>query len=109
MVADWRYRYGDPKSPQEAPRDMIFFGCADDPMGGVKPWLPSGFNQNDPRPRHLASRQSADPEHGADAEIVSARRADEMLERGDHDGQLVWLRIRRAIVELQTLSVSKPN
>jgi hypothetical protein len=47
-------------------------------------------------------------EHGADAEIVSARRADEMLERGDHDGQLVWLRIRRAI-ELQTLSVSKPN
>ena len=39
-------------------------------------------------------------EHGADAEIVSARRADEMLERGDHDGQVVWLRIKRAIVEL---------
>jgi hypothetical protein len=39
-------------------------------------------------------------EHGADAEIVSARRADKMLERGDHDGQVVRLRIKRAIVEL---------
>jgi len=48
-------------------------------------------------------------EHGAEAEVVSARRADEMLERGDRDGQLVWLRIRRAIVELQTVSVGKPN
>jgi hypothetical protein len=36
-------------------------------------------------------------EHSADAEVVAARRADEMLER---DGQLVWHRIRRAIVEL---------
>jgi hypothetical protein len=35
---------------------------------------------------------------GAEAEIVAAQRADEMLERGDRDEQLVWLRIRRAIV-----------
>jgi hypothetical protein len=28
-------------------------------------------------------------EHGAEAEVVSARRADEMLEGGDRDGQLV--------------------
>jgi hypothetical protein len=48
-------------------------------------------------------------EHGAEAEVVSARRADEMLDRGDRDGQLVELRIRRAIVELQTVSVGKPN
>ena len=48
-------------------------------------------------------------EHGAEAEVVSARRADEMLERGDRDGQLVWVRIRRAVVELQTVSVGKPN
>jgi hypothetical protein len=47
-------------------------------------------------------------EHGADAEMAAAR-ADEMLERGDHDGQLVWLRIRRAIVELQAVPVGKPN
>ena len=48
-------------------------------------------------------------EHGADAEIVAARRADEMLERGDRDGQLVWLRIKRAIVELQAMPAGKPN
>jgi len=34
-------------------------------------------------------------EHGVDAEVVAARRADEMLDRGDRDGQLVWLGIRR--------------
>jgi hypothetical protein len=48
-------------------------------------------------------------EHGDEAEIVAARRADEMLERGDHEGQIVWLRIRRAIVELQVAPVGKPN
>jgi len=48
-------------------------------------------------------------EHRADAELVAARRADEMLERGDRDGQLVWLRIRRAIVKLQAAPVGKPN
>ena len=48
-------------------------------------------------------------EHKAEAEIVATRRADEMLERGDRDGQLVWLRIRRAIVELHAVPVSKPN
>jgi hypothetical protein len=47
--------------------------------------------------------------HRADAEIVAARRADEMLEQGDRDGQLVWLRIQRAIVELQAVPVGKPN
>ena len=39
--------------------------------------------------------------HGEDAEIEAAKRADQMLERGDLDGQVVWKRIRRAIVELQ--------
>jgi len=48
-------------------------------------------------------------EHGAEAEVVSARRADEMLERGDHQGQLVWLRIRRAIVEMHAVPEGKPN
>ena len=48
-------------------------------------------------------------EHGAEAEVVSARRADEMLEAGDRDGQLVWLGIRRAIAQLQAVPVSKPN
>ena len=40
-------------------------------------------------------------QHGEDAEIVAAQRADQMLERGDRDGRLVWLRIGWAIVELQ--------
>ena len=48
-------------------------------------------------------------EHGVDAEVVAARRADEMLERGDRDGQRVWLGIRRAIVQLQAVPVNKPN
>jgi hypothetical protein len=48
-------------------------------------------------------------EHRRDAEVVAARRADEMFERGDRYGLLVWLRIRRAIVELQAVPVGKPN
>jgi hypothetical protein len=48
-------------------------------------------------------------EHAAEAEIVAARRVVEMLERGDRDGQLAWVRIRRAIVELQPAPVGKPR
>ena len=40
-------------------------------------------------------------QHGDGAEMEAARKADLMLDRGDRDGQLVWRRIRRAIVELQ--------
>jgi hypothetical protein len=40
-------------------------------------------------------------QHGENAELEAARKADVMLDRGDRDGQLVWMRIRRAIVELQ--------
>jgi hypothetical protein len=32
-----------------------------------------------------------------------------MLERGDRDGQLVWMRIRRAILKLQAQPLGKPN
>ena len=48
-------------------------------------------------------------EHRGEAEIVAARRADEMLGRGDRDGQMVWLRIRQAIIELQAVPAGKPN
>jgi hypothetical protein len=47
--------------------------------------------------------------HGADAEIEAAQRADLMLERGDIEGQLVWMRIRRAIAQLQAPPVGRPN
>ena len=40
--------------------------------------------------------------HGEDAEIEAAKRADQMLERGDLDGHAVWKQIMRAIVALQT-------
>jgi hypothetical protein len=40
-------------------------------------------------------------QHGQNAEIVAAHRADELWEREDHEGREVWLRIKRAIVELQ--------
>ena len=39
--------------------------------------------------------------HGPDAELEAARYADLMLDRCDLEGQSVWKRIRRAIVELQ--------
>lgn len=39
--------------------------------------------------------------HGADAEIVAAQRADELLTQGDTDGQRIWKRILAAIGELQ--------
>ena len=48
-------------------------------------------------------------EYKADAEMLAARRADEMFERGDREGQLVWLRIRRAVAELQAIPAGKPN
>ena len=39
--------------------------------------------------------------HGEDAEIEAAKRADQMLERGDLDGHATWKQITRAIVALQ--------
>jgi hypothetical protein len=40
-------------------------------------------------------------QHGADAPIRAAQRADELLEGGDMDGAVVWRRIIDAIEELQ--------
>jgi len=48
-------------------------------------------------------------QRGADAEIEAARLADLMLGRGDREGQLVWMRIGRAIVELQAPPAGLPN
>jgi hypothetical protein len=48
-------------------------------------------------------------QRGADAETEAARLADLMLDRGDREGQLVWMRIGRAIVELQAPPVGLPN
>ena len=40
-------------------------------------------------------------QHGDDAPIHAAMRADAMLEAGDLDGQAVWRRVIRAIEEFQ--------
>ena len=39
-------------------------------------------------------------QHGADALLEAALKADELLDAGDLDGQLAWLRIRKAVLEL---------
>jgi hypothetical protein len=40
-------------------------------------------------------------QHGEDAPIWAAQKADEMLERGNLDGERLWLRILTAIEDLQ--------
>ena len=40
-------------------------------------------------------------QHGEDAPIHAAMRADAMLEKGDMDGYAVWQRVMRAVEELQ--------
>ena len=46
------------------------------------------------RNRHLLVKQ-----HGEDAPIEAAMRADAMLEAGDLDGYAVWKRVLRAVEE----------
>ncbi len=40
-------------------------------------------------------------EHGEDATLEAAQRADAMLEKGSLDGQRVWKRVLAAIQEIQ--------
>ena len=39
-------------------------------------------------------------QHGPDAELEASRRADALRDKGDPDDQAVWLRIRKAVLEL---------
>lgn len=39
--------------------------------------------------------------HGADAAMIAAQRADELLAQGDLEGQRIWKRIVGAMCELQ--------
>jgi hypothetical protein len=48
-------------------------------------------------------------EHGTDAELEAARLHDLMVDRGDDEGRLVWVRIRRAIEALQAALRNKPH
>ena len=40
-------------------------------------------------------------EHGADAVVIAAQRLDELLQRGDAKGEVVWRLIAAAIDELR--------
>ena len=40
-------------------------------------------------------------EHGAGATLEAAQRADAMLEKGDIAGKAVWLRVLKAVEEIQ--------
>ena len=40
-------------------------------------------------------------EHGDEADLVAAMRADEFLDKGDIDGSAVWKRVLRAIKEIR--------
>ena len=41
-------------------------------------------------------------QHGDAADIEAAMRADELMEAGDMEGEAVWLRILKAVEELQS-------
>ncbi len=41
-------------------------------------------------------------QHGEDAPILAAMRADEWMDTGDMEGEAVWLRIVKAVEELQS-------
>jgi len=40
-------------------------------------------------------------EHGDEADLVAAQRADSFLEAGDIDGQMIWKRVLAAVKEIQ--------
>jgi hypothetical protein len=78
MVPDRRYGYGDPKvAAWNSPGVVFWIDNATRMAARMIPIATSG---------EAAICCSAT--HGADAEVVAARRSDEMFERGDRDGQL---------------------
>ncbi len=58
--------------------------------------------------RPAASANALVKQHGEDAPIHAAMRADTMLDKGDLNGCAVWKRILRAVEELQG-AVPKPG
>ena len=47
------------------------------------------------------SAQALIKQHGEDAHIHAAMKADELLEKGDVEGQAIWKRVIAAVNELQ--------
>lgn len=47
-------------------------------------------------------------QHGDNAEVMVSLRVDQMTEREDNEGRALWLRIMRAVAELQATQPSGP-
>jgi hypothetical protein len=54
-------------------------------------------NKVDHQPQHLPPSNILVKQHGKEAPIHAAMKADAMLEKGGPDGQRAWLRILKAI------------
>ena len=48
-------------------------------------------------------------EYEGEAELLAAHVADGMREQAEYNGAVVWLRIKRAIAEIQALPTGRPN
>jgi triphosphoribosyl-dephospho-CoA synthetase len=55
-------------------------------------------------PDILRAAQLLVKRHGADAPVIAAQRADELLKEGDFDGAAVWRRILHAVEELRRVT-----
>ena len=64
----------------------------------MREWNPHPSNC---KSRHPFLRHRLEMQHGYDAPIWAAQKADAMLERGNLDGERLWLSILAAIEELQ--------
>ncbi|MCH8113678.1 MAG: hypothetical protein IH905_17270 [Proteobacteria bacterium] len=53
---------------------------------------------------HCGGAPRSKTQHGPNAPIHAAMRADAMLEKGDLDGLAVWKRVLRAVEELQGMA-----
>ncbi len=51
----------------------------------------------------MCSAQVLVKQHGQDAPVHAAMRADAMLEKGDLDGYAAWRRVLRAVEELRRM------
>jgi hypothetical protein len=101
MVAERRDGYGEALNPAWDWRGMIILRRVEGLLSGMVGMI---LDRDIWRAANLLIS-----EYGDGAEFVAARRADEMLDRGDHEGETVWLRIRQAIVEMQATPMGKPN
>ena len=77
-----------------------------DKRGRIGPKTPRG---DDPRGRHLAVATLLIKQHGDNAEVMTSLRVDQMAGRADDEGRALWVRIKRAVEELQARPSGLPH